>query len=202
MTHPFSHPHRYPPKNDAALGLCTYAANLTYSDLPDNVVWTLKRIVLDTLGTILAANTLADGIPELVQIARADGRNLPESTIVGFGDKAPAMMAALANGAMAHALNYDDFSEYGGHLGASTIPAALAVAQHRGGLSGKDFLVALAAGAEVLCRLGAAIAMTEDGASLTRPPRPLRIQLWGYFSAAVATGSVMNLTTRQMHTAL
>lgn len=37
----------------------------------------------------------------------------PESTIFGFGGKAPAAMAALANGAMSHCLDFDDQTPLG-----------------------------------------------------------------------------------------
>src|SRR5262249_7065369 len=86
-------------------------------------------------------------------------------------------------------------------LGATTIPAALASAEHVGNVSGKDFLTGLAAGMEVQARIGVAITDTEYGAVNTSAPKPLRIQLWGYFGAAVSAGRVMDLTPGEMRNA-
>jgi len=175
-----------------------YAANITYESLPSEVVSVLKRMVLDTLGTTLAANTLGEGVKELVRVVRSAGGS-PESTLIGFGEKVPAVMAALANGGMAHSLNYDDSGEAGGHLGATAIPAALAAAERVGGVSGKEFLVALAAGTELMSRFGVAIARAEESEARSKV---LGTQVFGYFSAAVSAGRVMKLTTQEMHSAL
>jgi len=174
-----------------------YAANLTYASLPAEVVSTLKRIVLDTLGTTLAANTLGEGVQPLVEMARSAG-GAAESTLIGFGQKVPAIMAALVNGGMAQALNYADTAEWGGHLGPTSVPAALAVAERAGRVSGKEFLAALAAGTELQSRISRTFKLAAgDG-----PIKPLRTQLWGYFSAAVSAGRVLRLTQEEMHSAL
>jgi 2-methylcitrate dehydratase PrpD len=111
-------------------------------------------------------------------------------------------MAAYVNGAMAHALNYDDATPAGAHLGASTLAAALAAAEHQGGVTGRALLEALAAGAEVTARLGAAVTGTPYASEMTRAPRPLRIQIWSYFGATAAAGRILGLSPRQMHSAL
>lgn len=175
--------------------LAAFAADLTYERLPPEVVQTLKQIVLDTLGTTLAANTLGAGCQELLALARSSSGS-PESTLIGLGMKVPAVMAALVNGGLAHALNYD-CSGQGGHVGATTLPAALATAEQRGAVSGKELLAALAAGAEIQSRIGAAVAAAEDSER-----KILRGQLWGYFGAAASAGRVLRLPPHQMHHAL
>lgn len=189
------------PSEDVAAALADFCAGLTFEALPAEVVSLLKRSVLDTFGVSLAANTLGTAVPELVDVARSVGET-PESSIIGFGSRVSAPMAAFVNGSMAHSLNYDDVSESGGHVGATTLPSALAVAERVGDVSGRDLLTALAGGAEVLSRLGDAVIKSEGGVALTRAPRPLRIQLWGYFSAAVSAGRVLRLRREQMHSAL
>lgn len=188
-------------RGNLTLLLADYAANVAFDKLPSEVVSVLKRIVLDSLGVSLAANTLGTGIRELVALARETGGSA-ESTLLGFRSKAPLLMAALANGAMAHALNYDDMTEAGAHLGASTLPSALSVAERRGGVSGKEFMAALAAGAELVSRIGLAVVKTERGEMQTRAPKPLRIQLWAYFGAAASAGRVIRLDRTEMHSAL
>jgi 2-methylcitrate dehydratase PrpD len=187
--------------SDAGAVLADYAATLTYQDLPPAVVATVKMILLDTLGVSYAASTRSPGVKELVEVAQLSGRSR-EGSLLGFGEAAPALFAAFANGGMAHALNYDCSTPSGCHLGATTIPAALAAAEHIGNVSGEEFLAALAAGMEVLARIGVAVTNTEYGEINTKAPKPLRVQIWGYFSAAASAGRVMNLPPNKMRSAL
>lgn len=184
-------------KKDAAELFSAYAANLKYEALPSEVISVLKRVVLDTLGTTLAANTLGEGVEPLVKMALGMGGS-PESTLIGFGDKVPAAMAALVNGGMAQALNYADTAELGGHLGPTSVPAALAVAESIGGVSGKEFIVSLAAGTEIQSRLSRAFKLAWGD----WPVKALRTQLWGYFNAGVSAGRVLKLSPEEMHSAL
>ena len=71
-------------ERDAAAVLAEYAASVTYEQLPGEVVAALRNIVLDTLGAMLAANTLGTGIREMVEVARSTA-GTPESTIIGLG---------------------------------------------------------------------------------------------------------------------
>jgi 2-methylcitrate dehydratase PrpD len=84
-------------------------------------------------------------------------------------------MAAFANGALCHALNYDAVGPEGGHLGVSAVAAPLAAAEKLGGLSGKELLAALAAGAELTARLAIAAARANDS---NTPPRRWRGNRW------------------------
>jgi 2-methylcitrate dehydratase PrpD len=184
---------------DAAAVLAEYTATLRYDDLPADVVHVLKRMVLDTLGTALAASTLDASCRQLVAVLLAQG-GTPESTVLGYQQKAPSLAAALANGALTHALNYDDtLGPGGGHLAVVTLPAALAAAEQQGGVTGQELLTALAAGTEVMSRLGLATVHAQAGHTEAKP-QPT--QMPGYFSAAVSAGRVMGLSPSQMHSAL
>jgi 2-methylcitrate dehydratase PrpD len=184
--------------DDPSLRLASFAANLGYERLPRDVVGVLKRTVLDTLGTTLAGGTLGSGCRELIDVVR-DAGGAPEATLLGIGGRVPAASAALVNGAMAHALNYDDVYPGGGHLGVVTLPAALAVAERQGGVSGRELLAALAAGAEIQARLQVAVRRADDPA-LEAKPQPT--QMLGYFSAAASAGRIMRLDERGMQSAL
>ena len=96
---------------------------------------------LSNSGRALAAMSLFDwlvvaraGAEEpLSRIIRAyvvDEGGRAEASVVGASAKTPARAAALANGAISHALDYDDthFAHIG-HLSAGIMPAALAVAE-------------------------------------------------------------------------
>ena len=140
--------------------------------------------------------TAAAGPHLSIHITRLREGAIPQSSIIGLGAKVSAPMAAFANGALAHALNYDDWGEGGIHAGATTVPAALAVAEQVGGVGGQRFLAALAAGVELECRLAAALARTGSQG------RWVLGQLIGYFGAAVSAGAVLELRAEQMHSAL
>lgn len=178
---------------DAVFVLAAYAAGSSFARLPAEVISALKRITLDGLGTALAAGTLASECRALVDTARDLG-GAAESTILGSTSRVPAPMAAFANGALVHALNYDD-AHPAGHLGAITLPAALAVAERRGGVSGREFLAALAAGTETMARLGMSTRLAEE--SIPRA-KPQPTQILGFFAAAASAGRAMQLGESEM----
>lgn len=177
--------------------MSAFIAGLRYDDLPPRVVEVVKRIALDTIGTTLAATTLGDGCAEAESVVRGAGGSA-ECSLIGYGAKAPALTAAFVNGSTAHALNFDPLGGSGGHLGVSTLPSALAAAERRGGVSGIELITAMAAAAEVTARL--AVALSRAGVNANE--RFLEGQLLGYFGAAVGAGRVMELSAREMHSAL
>ncbi len=127
-----------------------------FENIPANEVQATKRNILDTLGAIIAGSS-ENGIPELVDlINRWGGRR--ESSILIYGIKVPAHHAALALGAMARNRELDNVHTRSGgnHVSATVIPAALAMAEYLGGVSGKDFITAIALGEDIVCRLGLA----------------------------------------------
>jgi len=78
-----------------------------------------------------------------------------EATVVGTAQKLPARAAAMANGTISHALDYDDTHfAYLGHSSVAVFPASFALAQ-KTGASGKTFLEASLVGMEAATRIGA-----------------------------------------------
>ncbi len=177
--------------------LATFAATVRYDDLPSEVVDVIKRIALDTIGTTLAGTTLGGGCAEALQVVRS-AEGAAEASVIGFGLKAPALTAAFANGSTAHALNYDPLGGDGGHLGVSTLPSTLAAAERKGGVSGKEFIAAMAAAAEVTARLATALSRAGVDAN----ERFLEGQLLGYFGSAAGAGRALRLNAGQMHSAM
>ncbi|WP_421951986.1 MmgE/PrpD family protein [Pelagibacterium sp.] len=128
--------------------------------------WTIREVPAHSLA---AANVaLADALAVMVAAAQ-DGLVRPfidhalalgaggRSTIIGQQSKAHAPMAALANGAMAHALDFEDTFEAGMiHPNASLVPAILALAESER-VDGKKVLSALAVGCDFACRLSQAL---------------------------------------------
>jgi len=151
----------------------------------------MRRAMLDVLGTMLAGSQepLGKIITEFVAAQGASGK----SSVVGLPGKTSAMLAALANGTMAHALDYDDAGLFG-HPSAAVTPAVLAVAEEVGA-SGADALDACIVGFEIAGRIGAATTRTpyERGYHGT--------SIYGVFGATAAAGRLYGLTVDQMRQA-
>ncbi len=137
------------------------AAAVRYEDLPLAAREAAKQSILDTLGVILAASGMEPAVKAVIDIVRETG-GAPDCTLLGFGGKAPALMAALANGALAHCLDYDDQTPWGQHCASSIVPACLALAERRKGVTGKELITAVAIGQDIFARLRCNVGWKKD----------------------------------------
>jgi 2-methylcitrate dehydratase PrpD len=176
--------------------LATFSAALTYDDIPAEVIAKVKHLLLDTLGTTLAASSLGADCAKMARVMR-DAGGKPESTILGFGYKVAAPNAAFANGGLAHALNYDPISRETGHVGVVCLTAPLAMAEALPGISTHQFLTAATIASEISARVAAAQSRTGKPSSV----KYMAGQLFGYFGATAAAGSLLELNAEQMHSA-
>lgn len=168
-----------------------YICDATFEDFSDAAIETVKNMVRADIGTIIAG-ARADGCEELVAFCRQQG-GAQEASILIHGGLVPAQNAALANAVMSRALDFCDAIAPGAHLGSSIIPAALACAELRGGCDGREFLTAVAIGAEI----GARFNLTEaayDGFDPTGIAAP--------FGAAAAACRLLGLDREQTWNAL
>ena len=182
--------------NDITLQLARHAAALHFDALPPQLVDLIKQCVLDTLGVSIGASTLA---PEAKIVAAYvnDLGGKPESTLLGFGGKAPSSWAVFVNGSLGHMLDYDDMGD-SGHPGICTIPVALAIAERQGGAGGRDLIAAIAAGTDLMTRLSQAIKVPD----WTMTEGWFATQLLGYIAGAATAGRMMNLSEGEMENAL
>ncbi len=175
--------------------LAEHAAALTYDRLPEDLVALIKRCVLDTVGVTLGASRLSPKGKDLADYVRDRG-GTAESTVLGFGFKAPAGAAVFVNGSLGHMLDYDDVGKTG-HLSIVTIPVAFALAERAGGIDGKAFIAAIAAGMDVMTRLGGAITIPQwistEGWFAT--------QLLGYIAGSATAGHMLGLDADRMENA-
>lgn len=132
-----------------------WALSLKSGDIPPSVQHSASRHLLDGLGVAIAATRLGEMQP-VIDIAMRTS-SPAEATVIGQGTRLPAPAVALANGALVHALDYDD-THAGAlvHATAAVLPAAFAVAEEVLA-DGSDILVAAVAGYELVTRLGAAV---------------------------------------------
>jgi 2-methylcitrate dehydratase PrpD len=138
----------------AATKLADFASGLQIDDVPPPVAAAAKLHLLDALGCGLAALGLGDG--DHVRAAAAEEAGQGPASAIGITAGLPPGEAALVNGTLCHALDFDDtHSAAVAHVTVAVAPAALAEGQAQGA-SGAQLLAALLAGSEVTIRLGAA----------------------------------------------
>lgn len=133
--------------------LATFVADLEPEAVPAEVLRSAAASLLDGVGVSLAASGVGEGCATFAELALAEGGR-QDATLVGFGGRVPAAAAALANGAMAHALDFEDSIDgVAAHPHAQVLPAVLALAEQRD-LDGRRLLAAIALGCDVTVRLG------------------------------------------------
>lgn len=179
----------------ASAQLASFVANLSFDDLPDNVIHAAVRSLVDTLGAAIGgvrspeAEMLYAAVPLL-------GPGV-DSTLWGTSRRSSAPTAALVNGTVAHVLEMDDF---GGcdHSGAIVVPTVLALAEANPAITGKDLIVAIVAGYDIARRpmeaLGGYSSHNGDGWHSTGT--------CGSFGAAAAAGKILGLSIDHLTSAI
>lgn len=185
---------------DPLAELIAWARGVRCEDLPAPVRAASKACLVNTLAAMLGGSAAPGAIEAVRQVRHWGGR--PESTIVIHGFKAPAPLAAFANGVMAHALDYDDTQVGTGfHPNVSLVPALLAAAEAACGestsrpVAGGAFLAAHVAALEIACR------MTLAATNRAKHPW-LTTTLFGVFGAALGAGLVQGLDEARLRHAL
>lgn len=126
--------------------IAKFALELKYEDLPEEVVYQVKRFLFDSIGCAYGAMQTKD-VNIISNIYKSIGGN-SESTVIGFGDKIPAVNATFVNSLMIRSLDFNDiyWKQDPSHP-SDLIPAALSIAE-REGKSVKDMIVAIILGYE------------------------------------------------------
>jgi len=138
----------------AAEQLAAFSVSVAFEEIPDEVVRAAKNHLLDVVGCGLAAHALDNGAAAREVVVGLEGP--PEASLIGASQRVPAPSAALANGMLMHALDFDDtHSESIAHVSTVVAPAAIAAAENRS-CSGRELLAAIVAGGEIVARIGAA----------------------------------------------
>jgi 2-methylcitrate dehydratase PrpD len=178
---------------DPARALAWHIANAPEAALTGVTIRATCRDILDTSACMLGGSS-APGIDILRGLAaRWGGRE--EATVLLAGLRVPAHQAALVNGAMAHALDFDDTHDRAGmiHPGAPVLASALAAAELAGSTTGMEFVMAVALGLDVACRV--ALAAPEDRGWH-------RTAAMGVFGATAAASRLLRLDAARVEHAL
>ncbi|GAB3580966.1 MmgE/PrpD family protein [Amycolatopsis endophytica] len=160
--------------------------SLKPGDLPADVLDAAAVSLVDQVGVALGGAGLGEGCGAFADLARCEG-GTPQSTLLGFGGRVPAAAAASVNGALAHALDYEDSVDgLPVHPHAQVVPAALALAEAHD-LDGAALLASIAVGCDLTCRLAAATGTELAGHGWYPPP------LAGALGATVASAHLLAL---------
>jgi 2-methylcitrate dehydratase PrpD len=177
--------------------LADFIAGFRADTLPADVLATTKTMVRDGTACLLAAANPAFSTGQRICGFARDQGGKPESSVVGQDFKTSASMAALANGTMGYACDFEPHHpEAILHPIAIMVPTALAVAE-RTGASGRDLLAAVALGCEVEYRVSMAIGPVQMY-SLGFHPSAVA----GCFGATAATATLLGLDAEAVVRAL
>lgn len=134
-----------------------YATSLRFEDLPAEVVDHAKKLILDIMANDLGGYAWMDSGPKIVDGVRTLNRGNGGATVLATGETMAPEWATLANGTMAHSLDYDNHHAKGViHSGSSVVNCALAAGEENGS-SGKELITAVVIGYEIACRLAMAL---------------------------------------------
>src|SRR5919109_1201446 len=175
--------------------LSRYIVSDQAARLPQPIVERAKIHILDTLGAMISGSTLRPGKVAIEFVRSQAGPR--DATIVATDVRSSPIFAALADAMTAHADETDDahFPTVT-HPGSVVLPVALAMAetQHR---SGRDLIVAVVLGYDVMCRINKAVDRGWMG------KRGLHAgSLCSVFGAAAAASRLLAATAQQVRHAL
>lgn len=170
------------------LALVERIESLRYEDLPEEARSALRTLLLDHLG-VGARGGLTDSAAAVRDfLGRLGGPASARLPLLGTGEDAPAIQAALANAVAAHSIEYDDVHNgASSHPGVVVLPTALAAAVLFGG-DERAFLLAVTRGYEVMCRVGRAVNAPAHYARHFHPTATT-----GVLGAAVTAASLLGL---------
>ncbi len=174
--------------------LAQRAASLRFEDLTPAALTVAKQCLLDWLGVSIAGSE--EPLVRILLEERLDAGLGGAATVVGRRERLALPAAVLVNGAMSHALDYDDVHKaMRGHPSVPVWPVALGlgVQLHK---SGREALCAFVAGFETECRVGALCAHNHYARGF-HPTATI-----GTFGAAAAAGCLLELNPAQMTLAL
>jgi 2-methylcitrate dehydratase PrpD len=175
--------------------LAEWVAGLSFEDLPQDAVEEAGRVLADYLGECLFVGATKPWGRTIADFAASQGGGQPEATIIASGRKTLSASAALANGTMALGFEYADFNGVGRpYPFAVTAPLALAESHGR---TGRDLVLAIVIGYEVIGRVTRATMQPGQGSSRFYVPA-----LYGTFGAAAGAARVLGLSPHHTNYAL
>ena len=173
--------------------LVRFVTATTYDDLSPEAVAAAKGAILNILGNCVAGNRTRIGKLH-VDLAKDMGGGRLQATIIGDGARVSVPLAAYANGNLAFALDYEDTLQYVTHPGFITVSSGLAVGEEIGA-SGRDLILAVALGYEIVARIGLPMQPTPERGKLVFGEQ------YHPFAGTVTAGKLLGLDEEQLDAA-
>jgi 2-methylcitrate dehydratase PrpD len=173
----------------------SFALGVEDADVPDEARRKAVDAITDGIGCALAGSVSDVALPVLRALGIGRGAAGGATLIGSTGTAAPAD-AALYNGTITHALDYDDVTHPAySHPTTVLMPALFALAPEAKA-SGRDIVSAYVIGLEVFGKLGRALNTTHYRAGWHAT------STFGSIAGAVAAGRLMRLSPEQMSSAI
>jgi 2-methylcitrate dehydratase PrpD len=126
-----------------------------------------------------------------------------ESTVLVYGTRLPAPSAALMNATMAHCFHVDMKDDRRSYpTGVAAIPAALALVERLGNVSGKELITAVCLGVELGIRMSLAIKPSQQTSGAVTKESQGYVQTLGPLAAAATAAKLLKLPRNGMYNAL
>ena len=140
-------------QNPYTARIAQFVSSLRYEDIPAEVRTRVKLLILDSIGCALYGAALEWS--RILQRTLAGLDSTQACSVWGTPLKLSAPHAALVNGTQVQGFELDDVHRQGVlHVGAVVLPALIAIAEMRPGMSGREFLTSAVAGYEIGPRVG------------------------------------------------
>ena len=174
--------------------VANWIVDTTYEDIPPDAIRVANESCFDLLGVILAGSTQQVG--EIIRGYAGELGGTAEATILASGERTSVQNAALVNGTMGHALDYDDFGGFG-HPTVAIFPALLALGESIGA-TGRDLMEAYIVG----CEVGLAVDYATHYHSQQMHRGFHSTAILGRLAAAAACAKLLKLDAQQTSMAL
>ena len=139
-----------------------------FETLPDAAIEMAKHVTLDGIAVMLAGSAEPLGLGRIITAHVREAGGNPQATVIAGGFRTSMANAALANGTLAHALDFDNTFYPLNHPTSPTLPAILAIAEARA-RSGRDVITAIVTAFEAQARLRIAATGLETGRGFHKP---------------------------------
>ena len=172
-----------------------WITGLRYEDLPPEVVDRAKGLTLQALASALLGSQLPAG-RQAIELVTQEEAGVPNGvTVMVDGARATKAGAVFANAELILAGGKWDTFRMLTHPGTCIVPSAFAAAETEGA-SGRDYLVGMVAGYEVMLRMAADFIPTLMARGFHAGP------VFGIFGSAVAAAKIMRLSEDELTNAI
>jgi len=186
--------------NNTASILARFVNEISFEDIPKELVNEAKRLLMDSLGCAMAGTGTQKG-KIVLQFSISHGSST-EATIIGAREKAPVSVASFANGELFNAMDYDVLCAPSGHITPYVLAAPLAAAEWKNA-SGKDLITAIVIAHEIAQRVSSGLVIPAQLSKKTSEKDiDLQLPIHGYgvniFGGIAGAAKISRLTPEKI----